>query len=238
MTAAFSRVRAGAGLACSRDWSVTDPAATPDAVRTSYDTVADDYAALLRDSLAASPTDRAVLDLFAELVTGSGGGEVADLGCGPGRVTAYLAGRGLDVRGVDLSGGMVVVARREHPQLRFDVGSLTALDLADDSLAGALAWYSLIHQPTDELPATLAELARVLRPGGHLVVAFQVGDEPVHLREAYGHPVSLVVHRRTPDAVVALLAEAGLVVHTRVVREPEQWEKSPQAYLLARTPAV
>ena len=214
---------------------MAEPAGTLDAVRTSYDTVADDYAELLRSALAASPTDRAMLSLFAELVAGSGGGEVADLGCGPGRITGHLAALGLDVRGVDLSAGMVAVARREHPQLRFDVGSMTALDLADDSLAGALAWYSLIHLPTDELPAVLAELARVLRPGGHLLVAFQVGDEPVQLREAYGHHVSLVVHRRQPDLVSALLADAGLAVHTRLIRDPEGREKSPQAYLLART---
>jgi ubiquinone/menaquinone biosynthesis C-methylase UbiE len=213
---------------------VAEPAGTLDAVRTSYDTVADDYAELLRDSLAASPTDRAMLGLFAEQVAASGGGEVADLGCGPGRITGHLAALGLDVRGVDLSAGMVAVARREHPQLRFDVGSMTALDVADGSLAGALAWYSLIHLPTADLPAVLAELARVLRPGGHLLVAFQVGDEEVRLREAYGHPVSLVVHRRTPDLVIALLADAGLAVHTRLVRDPVGWETSPQAYLLAR----
>jgi SAM-dependent methyltransferase len=213
---------------------VAEPIGALDAVRTSYDTVADDYADLLRDALAASPTDRAMLGLFAELVAESGGGEVADLGCGPGRITGHLAGLGLDVRGVDLSADMVAVARREHPQLRFDVGSMTALDLADGSLAGALAWYSLIHLSTEDLPAVLAELARVLRPGGHLLVAFQVGDEPVQLREAYGHPVSLVVHRRRPETVVALLAYAGLDVHTRLVRNPEGREKSPQAYLLAR----
>jgi SAM-dependent methyltransferase len=206
-------------------------------VRRSYDTVAEDYADLLRDALDASPADRAVLGLFADLVAAAGGGQVADLGCGPGRITAHLAGLGLDARGVDLSPGMVAVARRELPGLRIDVGSMAALDLADASLAGALAWYSLIHLPTEELPPVVAELARVLRPGGQLVVAFQVGDEPGRLREAYGHAVQLTVHRRRPDLVAALLTEAGFRVHTRLVREPEGREKSPQAYLLAvRTP--
>jgi SAM-dependent methyltransferase len=208
------------------------------AVRGSYDAVAADYAELLRDELAASPVDRAVLALFAELVHASGGGAVADLGCGPGRITTHLAALGLDARGIDLSPGMVSVARWEHPALRFDVGSMTALDLDDGALAGAVAWYSLIHTPTDELPEVLGELARVLRPGGLLLLAFQVGDEPVHLRQAYGHDVSLVVHRRPPGLVEELLAGAGLPVHVRALREPERWEKSPQAYLLARKPAV
>ncbi len=206
-----------------------------DAVRASYDTVATAYTELLRDSLAQSPIDRALLDLFAELVTASGGGEVADLGCGPGRITGYLAGLGLDVRGVDLSPAMVAVARREHPGLRFDVGSMAALDTASGALAGGLAWYSLIHTPTVGLPAVLAELARVLRPGGHLLTAFQVGDEPVPLPHAYGHDVSLVVHRRRPELMAELLADAGFAVTTRTVREPEGWESCPQAYLLARS---
>jgi ubiquinone/menaquinone biosynthesis C-methylase UbiE len=214
----------------------TDGTAAVDlgAVRDSYDRVAADYADLLRDELAAMPVDRAVLGLFAELVSADGGGEVADLGCGPGRITAHLASLGLSARGIDLSPGMVAVARRDHPGLRFDVGTMTALDLPDRALAGAVAWYSVIHTPTDQVPAMLAELARVLRPGGRLLLAFQVGDEPSHLRRAYGHEVSLVVHRRTPELVTRLLAEAGLPVHIRTVREPEGWEKSPQAYLLAR----
>lgn len=214
----------------------TDGTAAVDlgAVRDSYDRVAADYADLLRDELAAMPVDRAVLGLFAELVSADGGGEVADLGCGPGRITAHLASLGLSARGIDLSPGMVAVARRDHPGLRFDVGTMTALDLPDRALAGALAWYSVIHTPTGQVPAMLAELARVLRPGGRLLLAFQVGDEPSHLRRAYGHEVSLVVHRRTPELVTRLLAEAGLPVHIRTVREPEGWEKSPQAYLLAR----
>jgi SAM-dependent methyltransferase len=205
-----------------------------DAVRASYDTVAADYADLLRDALAAAPHDRAVLGLFAELVLAAGGGPVADLGCGPGRITAHLAGLGLDASGVDLSPGMVEVARRDHPGLRFDVGSLTDLRLGEGTLAGAVAWYSLIHTPTDELPAVLAGLARVLRPGGELLLAFQAGDEPVHLQHAYGHDVRLVNHRRPPALVEELLTEAGLPVHTRVLREPEGHEKSLQAYLLAR----
>jgi SAM-dependent methyltransferase len=205
-----------------------------DAVRESYDTVAADYADLLRDALADSPADRAVLGLFAELVAASGGGEVADLGCGPGRITAHLHMLGLDVRGVDLAPGMVAVARQEHPGLRFDVGSMTALDVPDGRLAGALAWYSLIHTPTEQLPAVLAELARVLRPGGQFVLAFQVGEEPVALDRAYGHTVSLVNHRRPVATVEQLLADAGLEVHARLVRESEGAEKGPQVYLFAR----
>jgi len=70
--------------------------------RQSYDTVAADYADLLQDELGAKPMDRAILAVFAELVGAGGGGPVADLGCGSGRVAAHLAALRVDVHGVDL----------------------------------------------------------------------------------------------------------------------------------------
>ncbi len=206
-----------------------------DRTRSAYDTVAVDYAALLRTSLAESPLDRALLDVFAERVLADGGGAVGDLGCGPGRVTAYLHERGLDAFGVDLSPGMVAVARETYPHLRFDVGALDHLDLPDGALAGAVVWYSLIHTPPAQQPRAFAELRRVLAPGGQLLLAFQVGeDQHVHREVAYGHPVPLDSYRMAPGRVAEQLAEVGITVHTRTFREPEgELETTPQAFLLA-----
>jgi SAM-dependent methyltransferase len=206
--------------------------------RASYDTVAADYERLLREELANSPFDRAMLGVFAERVLGGGGGPVADLGCGPGRITGHLAGLGLDVFGIDLSPEMVIVARWAHPRLRFDVGTMTALDLQDDSLAGAVSWYSTVHTPPAELPVVFREFRRVLAPGGLLLMAFKVGDESVHLSHAYGHDLDLDVYRYPPDRIAGLLTDAGLVEAARLVREPEgEKQRTPQAYVLARKPA-
>ncbi|KPI21081.1 Methyltransferase type 11 [Actinobacteria bacterium OK074] len=220
----------------------SSPAVAPshlDRTRTSYDTVAADYHRLLRDSLADVPFDRAVLGAFAEYVLRGGGGPVGDLGCGTGRVTAYLEKLGLAAFGVDLSPGMVRVARESYPGLRFEVGTMTGLDLADGALAGALAWYSLVHTPQAELPPIFAEFHRVLAPGGHLLLAFKVGDEHVHRDHLYGHDLSLDIHRFPPERIAGLLGEAGFVGVARLVRESDDpvWEKTPQAYLLVRKPA-
>lgn len=161
----------------------------PDFLRTtraSYDTVAADYAERFRDELAAKPLDRAMLAGFAELVRAAGAGPVADVGFGTGRVTTHLNSLGLSVFGVDLSPQMVAVARRTRPGLRFDVGSMLALDLPDGAVVGITAWYSIIHIPQEQLPEVFAEFHRVLAPGGYLLLAFQVGDEPLHLTEAFG----------------------------------------------------
>ncbi|MDH6190523.1 SAM-dependent methyltransferase [Streptomyces sp. CZ24] len=149
---------------------MTAPDATPDALtdsltatRTAYDAAADTYAQLFRDSLRDAPLDRAMLAAFAEAVRGAGpDARVADLGCGPGHVTAHLAGLGLVPRGFDVSPAMIGLARAAHPELRFDVGSMAGLDLPDATLSGVLSRWSVIHTPPAELPPVLAEFARVL----------------------------------------------------------------------------
>lgn len=200
--------------------------------RTFYDTVAEDYAEQFRDVLTVSPLDRVLMDGFAELV--GDGGRVADLGCGPGRVTGYLASLGLSVFGLDLSESMLAIARRENPGLRFERGSMLELDLPDGALAGAVSWYSSIHTPVDELPRLFAEFHRVLASGGHLLVAFQAGDEDRHHDRPWGRPVALTFLRRQPEQMIELLRAAGFTLVSRTVREPGPEEVSQQAFLIAR----
>ncbi|MEV4346890.1 class I SAM-dependent methyltransferase [Actinoplanes sp. NPDC049596] len=174
--------------------------------RTSYDTVAASYSTLFADDLPTQPVKRAMLRLFAELASGP----TADVGCGPGYVTAFLHEQGLDVFGVDLSPGMIAQDRANHPAVRFEVGSMTALDHPDGSLAGLNAWFSTIHIPDAELPAVFAEFHRVLTPGAPLLLAFQAGDIAVHYTSAWGHDdVDLTIHRRRPEEVAALLTKIG-----------------------------
>lgn len=107
-------------------------------IRAAYDTVADDYAERLSTELAARPLDRAMLAALAEFVKTVDGGPVADIGCGPGHVTAYLHSLGLSTVGIDLSPAMVAAARRAYPELRFDEDSMTDLSLSDGFLSGCL----------------------------------------------------------------------------------------------------
>jgi SAM-dependent methyltransferase len=207
-----------------------------EATRTAYDLVASDYAEAFNAELAALPLDRALLTAFAELVRGAGSVTVADLGCGPGHVTAYLHSQGLHAFGVDLSPEMVALARREHPGLRFDEGTMTDLDIANGTLAGVVAMYSIIHVPPPQLPTVFAEFRRILAPGGHTLVAFQVGDDALlHRTEWFGRTIALDRYWLKPDRVADLLVRAGFEIRARMLREPDgPTEKVQRAYLLAR----
>lgn len=205
-----------------------------EATRTAYDTIAGRYAERFHDELADQPLERALFTAFAELARDAG--PVADLGCGAGLVTAHLYGLGLDVSGVDLSPGMLAEARRDHPGLRFEQGSMTALDLPDASLGAITAVYSIIHVPTDELPEMFAGFHRVLKPGGHVLIAVLVGDERLHRTEAFGHDISLDYYLRPPELLADEMTKAGLTVTARLSRERQAGESLPRAFLLARKP--
>ncbi|QNE19882.1 class I SAM-dependent methyltransferase [Kribbella qitaiheensis] len=190
----------------SEDWQAD--------TRISYDTVAGSYAEMVRGLLDETPYERAALELFARQV---GGGVVADVGCGPGRITGYLRGLGVDAFGIDLSPAMIDIARREFPGVRFEVGSMTELEVADASLSGLVAWYSLIHVPDEEIGAVLAHLRRVLRPGSPLLLGFHVGDETQLKTQGYGgHAMKVYVHLRQPEQLAAWLEEAGFTVEMQM----------------------
>ncbi|MFF4956997.1 class I SAM-dependent DNA methyltransferase [Streptomyces sp. NPDC001222] len=196
-----------------------------------YDAVAVRYAELFRNALDDLPLDRAVLAAFAETVRAAGPGPVAELGCGPGSTTAHLRDLGLDVFGVDLSPVMIDLARERYPDLRFEVGSMDALELADDRLQGIVSWYSVIHTPPQSLPPYFAEFRRVLAPDGRLLLAFFESEgEPA---TAFDHKVT-TAYRWPIDNLAGLAGEAGFIEVGRMLREPGEGERFRRGHLLMR----
>ncbi|WP_436774460.1 class I SAM-dependent methyltransferase [Yinghuangia sp. YIM S09857] len=202
-------------------------------VRESYDAVAEEYAARIGGELAYKPLDRALLGALVEAV--GPGAAIADLGCGPGHVAGWLAARGARLVGVDLSPGMVALGRREHPEVEFRAGDLLELPAANGEFDAAVAFYSVIHLVTEELPAAFAEARRVLRAGGLLLTAFHVGEEVRHMRDWWGNTVDVEFHFRESGVMVRAMVEAGFEIDARMERAPYPEEaETRRGYVLAR----
>jgi SAM-dependent methyltransferase len=107
--------------------------------------------------------------IVAEYLSGREPGVALDAACGTGRFAEFLARRGHQVIGVDSSPDMLAHARRRVPDGEFHVGELDRLPLPDDCVDVIVCALALVHVP--ELQPVLAEFARVLRPGGDLVIS-------------------------------------------------------------------
>ena len=111
--------------------------------------------------------------IVREIFDGLPIGVALDAACGTGRHAAYLASLGHTVICVDSSPGMLAVARQKVPQGEFHEADLHELPLADDSVDLVACAIALVHLADISVP--FREFARVLRPGGHLVVSDQRG---------------------------------------------------------------
>ncbi|WP_405020953.1 methyltransferase domain-containing protein [Kitasatospora sp. NBC_00070] len=202
-------------------------------IRHSYDTVAEEYRSRIGDELTHKPLDRALLTALLEQT--EPGTPIADLGCGPGHVSGWLATQGARPVGVDLSPAMVALARRDHPDLDFREGDLLRLPAADGEFGAAVALYSVIHLAPAELRPAFTEIRRTLRPGGLLLLAFHLGTEVRHLTEWWGHQVEVDFHFLDLTTVEDLLTTTGFSVEARLERTHYPQEADTRrGYLLAR----
>jgi ubiquinone/menaquinone biosynthesis C-methylase UbiE len=153
-------------------------------------------------------------------------------------VARYLHERGVRVFGIDLSPVMLEQAQRLNPGIPFRQGDMLSLNFLDNAWGGIAAFYSIIHIPRTEVCTALAEMKRVLRPGGLLLVAFHVGDETVHLDEWWGHTVSVNFQFFRPDDMANSLRAAGFEIEEILEREPypQVEHQSRRAYIFAKKP--
>jgi SAM-dependent methyltransferase len=206
-------------------------------VRESYDRLSEEYARRIFGELAHKPLDRELLDRFARETRR---GVVCDVGCGPGHVARHLHDAGADAMGLDLSPRMIEIARELNSKMRFETGDMLALPLASGSLAGVAAFYAIVNIPESSLPAVFAEMYRVLRPGGLLLLAFHVGGESLFVDELWGQRVTMNFYFFETKAIERLLQAAGFTIDDIIERDPyppEVEHQSRRAYIFARKPA-
>ena len=207
---------------------------SPHAVRAAYDAVAEDYESAFGDDLANLPLDRAMLEAAADTV--APGGIALDLGCGTGVAGVRVADRGVPTIGVDLSAGMLAVARARS-QLPVAQADMRQLPFGAGAMALVIAFYSIQHIPRPGVTAALSEVARVLRPGGWLLVAAHLGAGEVVSEEFLGHdidPVGGALYSR-PEITDQLVA-AGFTLER--AEERSTWPTSTRRNASTCSPAV
>ncbi len=187
-------------------------------LQASYDAVAEEYVRRISQELEGKPIDRALLDRFAARLAGQG--PVWDLGCGPGHVARYLLDRGVTVAGLDLSAALVACAKQLNPTISFKQGDFRRLPVLDHTLAGIVAFYSIIHLSRQEVKPTLVEWRRAIKVGGLLLLAVHLGEEALHLDEWWGHRVSVdFAYFQTPE-LIGYLEAAGWHIEETTERDP------------------
>jgi SAM-dependent methyltransferase len=212
---------------------------TENRVRAGYDAVAATYAEQFGDELEHKPLERGLLGAFCALAPS---GLIADIGCGPGHITRFLAARRANVVGLDLSPQMIAVARQHGPELSFAAASMLKLPCDDGAFAGVVAMYSIIHLDPVQRGAAFGEFARTLRPDGLLLVSFHVDGPGLgpgdvnHVSTFLGHSVDMDGYFLDPAVVTRDLLVNGFRIEARLDREPIADIEFPsrRCYLLAR----
>lgn len=148
-------------------------------------------------------------------------GDALDAACGTGRFAALLSARGHRVVGVDSSPEMLEVARTKLPEAEFYLGELHDLPVPDASVDLVVCALALVHVP--DLAPVMAQFARVLRPGGHVVIA-DVHHELVFRGSVTralgpgGEPGRAPAYLHSPGDYLRAAIPAGL--HARSCEEP------------------
>lgn len=204
-------------------------------VSAAYDSLAGEYATRLAADLEDTPFERWLLERAVEL---AGDHPVADVGCGPGLISAYLRDHGARVVGSDVSPRMVAQARLAHPDITFEERDLRRLMRpADaDGWGVVLAWYSLVHLAASELRDAVDALVRPLRPGGYVVLSVYAGPSIRHLDELWDIPIDLDVVHHDPATVITAAEAAGLTDLEWYERGalPSEGEPVHRFYLIGR----
>jgi SAM-dependent methyltransferase len=206
-------------------------------VRAAYDALADEYVSHISNELQGKPLDRQLLEQFADRVRNAG--LACELGCGPGHVAGYACDHGARICGIDLSPEMVIRARGLHPGMDFQEGDMKSLDVAENTWAGILSFYSILHFPREEVANVLREMLRTLRPNGVLLIAFHIGEGSLHVDELWGIPVGIDFVMFQPQEMVGYLQSAGFLVEEVLERDPypEVEHPSRRAYIWATKPS-
>lgn len=190
-----------------------------DEISRAYSSEQFDPAAMLGTSVSADDPDRGIIEPWAANV----GGSILDVGSGTGRWAGHLTGLGHEVVGLEPADKLVELARRFHPEVTFQHGSIADLPHLKPRWPGVLAWYSLIHMDPAELAQSLGVLREITEDNGTFLMSFFAGPTLAPM----AHPVAPAYRWPLPE-ISRAVERAGFKV-TETHWNPQ----SPHAHLTA-----
>jgi len=203
-----------------------------------YDTVAKEYAKTFSGEHEKKPKDREILNRFSQEIGNRK--PVWDFGCGPGQTTKYLKNIGIEISGLDLSEKTLEQARTLHPEIHFQKGNILGLEFENNSLAGVVAFYAIVHFTEEQVEIACREVFRVLEPGGIFLFTYHIGEETICLEEYLGKKIDIDFMFFTTDFISSSLEKSGFEKIEIIEREPYpgvEYE-SRRAYVFAIKPVV
>jgi ubiquinone/menaquinone biosynthesis C-methylase UbiE len=203
-------------------------------IASAYDTVAKEYAEAFFCEHEKKPMDCEILRRFAREIGDRP--QVWDFGCGPGQTAQYLKNLGVEISGLDLSEKLLEQARNIHPGIHFQKGNMLGLEFENSSIAGAVAFYSIVHFMEEQVRTAFDEIFRVLQPGGIFLLTFHVGDKTIRVEEFLGRKVDIDFMFFNTDFIIGDLKKSGFEKIETIEREPypEIEYQSKRAYVFAR----
>jgi len=183
-----------------------------------YDSVAREYANEFFGEHEKKPKDREILARFFHEIDNRR--PVWDFGCGPGQTTKYLNDLGLEISGLDISEKILEQAQSLYPEIHFQKGNMLNLDFENNSIAGIVAFYAIVHFTKAQVEATLREIFRVLQPGGLLLLTYHIGEEIIHLDEFLGKNIDIDFMFFSSDFVLTSLKTIGFEQIEIIERDP------------------
>lgn len=208
----------------------------PKKVAEMYDAIAQEYADKFCSEHEKKVQDREILYRFSQNVASKK--PVWDFGCGPGQTTHYLKNLGVEISGLDLSEKLIEQAQKRYSDIPFRKGDILDLEFKNETIAGIVAFYAIVHFSQDQVHKAFSEIFRVLKPGGVFLFTYHIGEKKIHLDEFLGQHVEIDFMFFTTDFIFDCITDAGFDDIKIIERDPypEAEYQSRRAYVFATKP--
>jgi ubiquinone/menaquinone biosynthesis C-methylase UbiE len=183
-----------------------------------YNTVAAEYTKAFSGEHEKKPKDQEILHRFSKEIGDRK--PVWDLGCGPGQTTKYLQNLGVEISGLDISKKILKQARTIYPEIHFRKGNILDLKFKNNSIAGIVAFYAIVHFTKIQVNKAFKEIFRALQSGGIFLFTYHIGDETIHVKEFLGRKTDIDFVFFSVNFINSLLNETGFKKIEIIEREP------------------